>query len=144
MTTIAYKDGYLAADSFVAFQAMRFGEINKIHETKDYWLAGAGTLAVILEFKKYLEGEEYSKEILSNKEEQTDFILISKKNKKVYICSSCFPTLQSIKAEYYSIGSGCHFAYGAMAAGKSAKEAVKIAAKFDRDTNDKVKVKKIV
>jgi ATP-dependent protease HslVU (ClpYQ) peptidase subunit len=39
-----------------------------------------------------------------------------------------------IKVKYWAIGAGCDYALGAMAAGKSAIEAVKIESKFDVHT----------
>lgn len=43
-------------------------------------------------------------------------------------------TMVRVKGGNYSIGSGSHYAYGALTAGKSAKEAVEIAAKHDMAT----------
>ncbi len=41
---------------------------------------------------------------------------------------------------FYAIGSGSRFALGALAAGATAKQAVKIASRFDAATNDQVHV----
>lgn len=44
---------------------------------------------------------------------------------------------------YFAVGSGENYAFGAFACGKSAKEAVKIAAQFDPNTGGKIRTMKI-
>jgi ATP-dependent protease HslVU (ClpYQ) peptidase subunit len=138
MTTIVYKNGILAADTQVTYQDNKcFGFTKKIQETKDFVFGCAGTVATCYEFKKFLEGKEFNKDIFSKDEFRSDFIVINKNTKKISFYDHNLVE-ESITGDYFSIGSGCQYAYGALAMGASSKKAVLIASKFDYRTNDKI------
>jgi 20S proteasome alpha/beta subunit len=138
MTTIAYKDGILAADTQVTYQGNKnFARTKKIFELEHCIFGGAGTIAAIQEFKKFLEGKDFNKEIFSKEVHRSDFIVIDKKTRQVTTyCEDLIA--EPVDAEYFAIGSGCHYAYGALATGVSVIEAIKIASKFDFNTNNHI------
>jgi hypothetical protein len=47
------------------------------------------------------------------------------------------------KRGFYAVGSGSHLALGALEAGASPKQAIKIASRYDSGTNNDVRVLKI-
>lgn len=130
MTTIAYKDGVLAAD---CQRNLANGPrtVCKIRTNVGKWAAFAGA------------GEEWSIETCANwltnggkKKDQPYFtdddhphlILVSKEG-KVFCVTGRKPTIWPLLDPFTAIGSGGDFAIGAMEAGKSAVEAVEIATK---------------
>ena len=135
MTTIVYKDGILAADTLVTYQGMRFGKVSKIFTLANYFIGAAGSIAAIVEFKKFIQDMDFDKDIFTKKDHESDFIVIDRDTDEVSFYTQDL-ILEPIKAQYYSIGSGSHFAYGALAMGATAKEACEAASKFDYLTNN--------
>jgi ATP-dependent protease HslVU (ClpYQ) peptidase subunit len=63
---------------------------------------------------------------------ETEFVILTE-DKKIFTC--CDPRKWlPVKDKHYAIGSGSHFAMGAMQAGKNPEEAVKVAMKLDKGT----------
>ena len=118
MTTIAYKDGVLAADTRVTAGTTIFPNESKIVE--GVGIAGSWEAVCALRNgqampKKGWEALTVAGTMFDSGGEQT------------------LP-----EGDFWAIGSGAHFALGAMAMGATPEEAVKIAARYDTGTNDTV------
>lgn len=135
MTTIAYKDGVLAADTRATIgDVIDPSEHKKVFRLKNGALVGSagtpGETRVIL------------KKLRKNPD---DFESIKSPNNVIYIKpdGKIFEHDGSgwspINAKYAAIGSGHLPALVAMRLGKSAREAIKIAIEFDKNTGGKVR-----
>ena len=145
MTTIAYKNGYLAFDGRLVSGGSVVTDSNiKGIKTKDYLIAAAGHAGLCDAFLEW--GQNDFKQTLTPKCEnslvaEADFtgIKIDKDGHVVIYDENFFPiTVGTI--EQYAIGSGGELAMGAMAMGATAKQAIEIAAKYDVNTGGKIGV----
>jgi ATP-dependent protease HslVU (ClpYQ) peptidase subunit len=152
MTTIAYKDGILAADSQVsAGNRICNNDFHKVQriDSPDYgsvYIAAAGTLSHILEMFDFVEtlfaGEE--PEAIKFASDQFQVVMLREDGTLLEgILTEASTNILWIECENpWSIGSGSDFAMGAMFAGMSAEEAVSLASRLDVYTNNNVKVYK--
>jgi ATP-dependent protease HslVU (ClpYQ) peptidase subunit len=137
MTTIAYRDGIIASDS-QATQGIVKSRIRKM------WKLSKGILAVAGDYNQGMslltwmvaslaspDGEEPGPPDLS----ETGAFFLTKKGLYMYD-QSPMPIL--IEEPFYAIGSGQELALGAMTMGASAKEAVKVASKWDVNTGGRI------
>lgn len=143
MTTIAYKDGILAGDTLATgYNNHSYGN-KKVFKTKYFLFGFTGTLAYLersLEWIKKHEkpnvlefNEIFDKDVFG---EETTVLLINK-NRKLFLSSDGKPFYQARYKET-ALGSGGDYAIGAMACGKSAVEAVKVARSLDPRTGGAV------
>lgn len=135
MTTIAYDGKTLAADSLACCSFKVQQPFNKIHDTGSHLVALAGNYSVSLEwvewFKSGFEGEKDFKDGLQGAfvvDKSTGFLT-------VYPQEGKYPSEQPSNYPN-AIGSGEQFAMGAMLAGATAIEAIKIAQRLDKGTGD--------
>ncbi len=136
MTTIAYDGVSLASDSQVG-GAYLDGGIKKVVKIGKSYFGAAGHLESMTLFFKWLrEGGD------KPKIDSDSFEGIEVRGKSVYWWGDALTPCR-IRAPA-AIGSGVQFAMGAMLAGATAKEAVKIAAKLDGGTGRTIKSVKIV
>jgi hypothetical protein len=138
VTTVAYRDGVIAADRRIG------GWMNgpKLFRLKDGSVfSGAGDLDDVLEVLHWLKAgaKEAGKPALADVPDGSDFLLACP-NGKAYWLTSPWLRRVEILDEFYAIGSGAQYALGAMAAGASAKRAVEVACKFDEGTGKGVNV----
>lgn len=138
MTTIAYRDGVMSGDSSVWVNDVYVGDTIKVSKFRKSLVGHSGVLADMLKFrlwyKKYIDNIPYKNEldeIINNLESltgqleaDTTFLYVNLNKQIVKIRKE---GLTFINSNYVSIGSGFEIALGAMAAGASAEEAVKIA-----------------
>lgn len=146
MTTIAYKDGFLEADKRVT---AGWGHIVSDEHEKIRTLE-KGSIAVITgcanlesEFISFAEGKGSRPSI---KSEDSDATLIEafKKNGDVFIVTHHESGPMSLKnPEFCAFGSGREVAMGAMHAGKTAAEAVRIASMVDAYTGPNVSIREV-
>ena len=131
MTTICYKDGLLVSDTMTSFAGIYCGRGTKIIDIPELRLiAGfAGRLADKELFFKWLcEGSPKEKPVL---EEEGEGMVIDDSGKTTWYNRELNPFRYSENGLYWASGSGFQIALGAMAAGASAYNAVKIACDFD-------------
>ena len=129
MTTVAFDGTTLAADSQINGSYVEYG--NKIEKVGNITIACAGTVSEIALFKRWCRDRTKDKPTL------TDFSCLEIRSGKVYYYDENLePLTPSIPV---AIGSGSDFAMGAMLAGATAKEAVKIACKLDSNSGGKIK-----
>jgi ATP-dependent protease HslVU (ClpYQ) peptidase subunit len=133
VTTIAYRDGILAADTLETGDHTALAHTNKIHRLKNGKLfAAAGTADNSEQLLLALQNRRKPPELA-----EVEGLLVELDGSTwLYEGAVWFP----FKAEYLSMGSGAKFALGAMDAGCSAEEAVKIACKRDLSTREPVQV----
>jgi hypothetical protein len=138
MTTAAWDGKSLAVDRRMA----DWMEVCKLFPLGDgRVLTGAGYLDEIAEVAAWLSagGDDRDKPVVNDdREEVSDFLLID--GAKCFWLST--PYLRPIEVidGKAAVGSGAKYALGAMEAGKTAAEAVTIAAKFDPHTGGGVDV----
>jgi hypothetical protein len=144
MTTVAYKNGILAADTMLCDGELSGRYDNKITEDvkiSDYFceryklkpglvcsVAFAGSVAIGQAMIRYLTGEENFSEVRATGEDYTDGIVAHSDGVFLFDSSGAFIPQNS---PFYAIGSGRMVAMGAMHCGKSALESVKIACIYD-------------
>lgn len=142
MTTIAY-DGYdLAADSQVTSGNEKVTGVQKIHEIqikgKTYWIGLSGTTKYFKDVIAWTRRGCTKPEPKVNGE--VDGMLISYEGCVMILVDDGENISWDEWHKPVAIGSGGQFAIGAMLAGKSAKQAVNIAAKVDTLTGGPVNV----
>ncbi len=129
MTTIAYKDGILAVDSAVTCDGRYEGSCKK-------WLQVDGAVAAVTGQAMVLG----KLKIAVDKDGLPDFDFASLHDSELLMITRagifCVTKIGFLKIEtnHAAIGSGCSIAYGAMAAGASARQAVEIACDYDLAT----------
>lgn len=126
MTTIAWDGRTLCADRQLTASGVRY-ETTKAHRLPDGSLfASCGSLENNAAVRHYLCGGE--KPII-DKDEDFDGVLIKPDGSAWMLNKRLQPI--PIESPYFSTGSGRDFALLAMRMGKSAREAVEIAAELD-------------
>jgi 20S proteasome alpha/beta subunit len=138
MTTIAYKDGILAADSGIYVGNTLIGSYTKIVQHKSGIMGGAaGNLSDIQSFHKWL--------LNGAKGDSPIFIdasgLIVSPNGKLELISD--GQRSPIQSSFIAIGSGMDIAMGALCAGATAEQAVSIAIQLHAHSEGPITVLKI-
>jgi 20S proteasome alpha/beta subunit len=136
VTTVAYKNGELAGDNLISCGSYRHSTFNKVLYIKGYHVGMCGELQDMHAFVKYVS-EDFKE--TPNLNEGFEAILV--RDGVVSMCDYkglIYPV--TLIDDCVAIGSGTPFALGAMAAGKDAKDAVAIAAKFDSGTGKEITV----
>ena len=132
MTTIAYRNGVMAADSRAySGGKLPIGSKVKIEKLEDGTLLGVSSItpgggeAVRQWYKEgcnkdnpFIVPEKFS-------------LLVVKPNGEVWFASDNLLLTGPLQAEYFAVGSGEDFALGAMAAGAGPEAAVEIACQLD-------------
>lgn len=133
MTTIAYRDGILVSDTR-AYSGDKhpIGHKAKIHELEDGSLFGCSTTVVglperLLRWVK--EGRDPDEFPYSGDNGFTVF-LVDPEGQVFYAAGQPFFT-GPLTASFWAIGSGEQYAHGALMAGASAEEAIRIACACD-------------
>jgi ATP-dependent protease HslVU (ClpYQ) peptidase subunit len=134
MTTIAYKDGIIAADSQATWEDGS-GQIelcNKLFLIRSGSHAGeivatSGSTSPGMVFIDWYENPKKQKPRIQF--EDDDFVCLVLNWAGLYVADT-YCRLVKVKEPFYATASGAPFALGAMAAGASAKQAVQIACKY--------------
>lgn len=138
MTTIAVRDGYLAADTIVSYASFNNGETVKIAACGDFYVALSGAAFLRFELEAWAwEGcpaDAVPTLLMENKGKFGAVFL--RRDGKVFEFDEGY--LMPVHAPYYAIGSGSQFALGAMAHGANAYGAVKAAGCHDKSTGGDV------
>jgi ATP-dependent protease HslVU (ClpYQ) peptidase subunit len=135
VTTLVYRDGILAADTQISYSGTRIpGHAAKIHRLPDGSLYG---------FTGSLETGELMRRALLNpdpenrpdlKTESYEGFCLTDSGKMLFFEDRGWIPL---KLPYIAMGSGKDYAYGALAVGATAIEAVKASMKLDPGTGGK-------
>jgi len=140
MTTIAWDGKTLAGDRRANAGGLPYS-VTKVFRLSDGRLfAGSGTADCIEAVRDWLEGNEKQRPSFT-KDEDFAILVISKENGKL-VCDryelKCFP--MRIEEKFHAVGSGRDYAIAAMDFGKSAREAVEFASKYDIYTGNGIDV----
>ena len=137
MTTIAFRDGIMAADSQETNGDTK-ARCKKLFRKKDedgqYVIigTGGGSFTGMIYVDHFGTGKKRPDEI-SYMYEDEDFHNLIWDGKKLLEVNWMWRPIQ-VQAPFYAIGSGAAAALGAMHMGATAKEAVQIAKKIDNNT----------
>lgn len=127
MTTIAYRDGILAADRLFTAGDIRSGLGSKIGRDGGYRWGMVGDRPGAISLFAWFKGGKPTKQ--PEREAGGSLIIIYDHGEgEVYSQGTSWPLAE---AEFHAWGSGADIARGAMAMGASAEEAVQAAARFD-------------
>lgn len=140
MTTIAYRDGVLAADSMLTGYDADCGSVTKIRRNRHGWIGGAcgnaGSISLFMDWFLNTAARVDVKPPPSVSDNAADgFVVVP--GDRVFFWSGA-PALWPVIAPFHAIGSGMRFAMGAMAMGANAREAVEVARKFDVYTGGRI------
>lgn len=125
MTTIAYRDGVLAADTLRTSNGMRDGYQRKIHKCGRLLIAGAGSAAVCEQFRSWVLRGMVGPSPFEGKPDSGNGLVITPDGLAVIWGSSGPWQLKDVP--FLALGTGEQIAMGAMAMGGSAEEAVRAA-----------------
>lgn len=128
MTTIAYKDGVMAADTSLTHNGVWEGSFVKIHILPDDRLVGiAGCPGMQKMFADWLQ---FGGDAPKFDRDDHFFALVAYPDGACSIYDRFMSEIE-MNEPSHAIGSGKEMAIGAMAAGASAEQAVLIACKYD-------------
>lgn len=137
MTTLAYKDGVLAADTQVNDGGARVAITEKIGRTDDGRLWGfTGSLqfqAACVAWAQHPDNPNPP----PSWDDDSLFIVIEPDGRAREWCGKGW--VEHLQAPFFAWGSGMRFAIGAMAAGADARAAVAIAARYDNNSGPPVR-----
>lgn len=130
MTTIIATQTGMWSDTKVVYAVNNF-RTPKLFEIGDSVFGISGDLSNCLKFiKARQEGVE-------PKLTKDDFDILEKNKDGIFLWTKEMVPLK-ITDEYYSVGTGGHFAIGAMDMGATPVEAIRVAARRDPSTNDEI------
>lgn len=128
MTTIAVRDGVMAADSKIA-SGDDCGTTCKLYRIRGVIIGFSGGDRNGKLFLRWYAGRHfYTPQFFTGDDDDCFEALLLTKRKLELWDESLIPS--RVKAPFYAIGSGRGVAMGAMAAGASAEEAVHIACRY--------------
>jgi len=140
MTTIAYRDGVLAADTQLTMNDCVDGTQVKIVQKGPVKAAASGTAAMCQQFRDWflagMVGDPPPAQHAQNGDWNYWGMLF---HGETILCWQA-PGWVRIVAPYFSCGSGADFASGALAHGASAAEAVRAAMQHDTSTGGEITV----
>lgn len=138
MTTVCFRDGYLAADTLISYNSITNGNRCKIAQCGDFYVALAGPAFLRKALERWVaEGADPDDvpETLEKHNGKFEAVVVNKVgNVFEYDNGQLLP----ICADYTAIGSGAMLAIGAMAHGASAEQAITAAAAHDKNTGGNV------
>lgn len=135
MTTIAYRDGVIAADSLVSSGPNRAGHVVKIARGPDGTLAGAaGDMWACMTF---LRAIETGSPLPAERGNDFDALVVDVRGKAHYVGDKGDPV--PVDGDYFALGSGEAAALGAMEMGASAERAVAVAIKIDKGSGGPIR-----
>ncbi|MDE2468427.1 MAG: hypothetical protein KGL35_06715 [Bradyrhizobium sp.] len=134
MTTVAWDGKMLAADRRATSQGMAY-EVCKLHRTPDgRLLAGAGYAGLIGRMFAWLDNPERDWNARPAEQASDDYVFIIEITTAAEIRLHGRYGEETTTSPFTASGSGRDYAMAAMACGKTAAEAVEIAARFDIGT----------
>lgn len=139
MTTVAYKDGIMAADRQTDVPSGNAG-VTKLKRRDDAVYAGTGCssdIAALADwyFSNRMALAKYTAR--KNDDPNAELLVMHDDGRVFWTGWGCSPSEVS---GFVAIGSGAEYAVGAMARGAHPGEAVEIAARFDESTGQGVDV----
>lgn len=133
MTTIVYRDGILAGDRRAySGDKKPIGTKTKIHRLEDgtLWGVSSSNVGADALLKRWIEGGCAPADCNDLKPESFELIVV-RPDGEIFYANGNLDLSGPLTADYVAIGSGDHYALGALATGVSAQEAVRIASDLD-------------
>ncbi len=149
MSTIAFKDGIVVADTQTDWGNRKIKSLKKIVDHGDIVVAGSGDAddRHLNALFMALDNSEDFPTVRELKDLPQEFVALvfTRKTKQVFLVQTGenAPFILEIKDKFFAIGSGGDYAMGAMAAGASAKEAVRISCMLDIHSNKPIQEVKL-
>ena len=134
MTTVAFRDGVLAADTLSTTNGLRDDYGVKVWKFRGVIGAAAGSRALCLKFQDWIRGGMQGDCPFEGQDDGNGFIAAPNGVAVCWSTNGPWP----VRAPFYALGSGYQLAMGAMEAGASAEEAVRVAIKHDTGTGGEV------
>ena len=136
MTTVITTKTEMVSDTFISYE-VSFQGAPKIWIAKGCAWGGAGSTASLAQFKLWTQGKAKRPEFKVAEEEdeptaKLEVLQLHPKNGIFLWINADLP--EPVEEEFYAIGTGAGYAVGAMSKGATAKEALEIAAKWDKGT----------
>lgn len=135
MTTVAFDGISLAADSLHTWNGCRDLHEPKAWRVRGLIVAGAGPTSLILRFRQWVAEGMEDESPLFDEEDGAGLVIPPTGPGACFGSKGAWPVRGP-----YAIGSGEPFARAAMACGKTAEQAVRIAAQFDTSTGGLITV----
>lgn len=139
MTTIAYRDGVIAADTQFTWCDVYDGEGVKVARRGSVFAAASGAATRGQTFMDWFRSGMPGSAPFMGNPDSTDWanglLLVGE---RVVTFGPCGVSV--VSAPYYALGSGREFALGAMAMGADPEQAVRVAMRFDIKTGGQVTV----
>lgn len=149
MTTIAFRDGILAADTRGTDEGYHPGiyRTEKLFRVGEAVVATAGDDSTGMLFVDWFTARQKGKRVkppaaLVLGAEGADFCVLVLMGEGLFWADK-WCRLIKVSDEFYAIGSGSPYAMGAMAKGATAEEAVRIAMRWDPHTGGEVQTMKL-
>ena len=129
MTTIAYRDGVLAADSQVTCGSWRDGTMTKICKRGDVFAAGCGNAGAVRSFLDWFRSGMIGAppQMPTDGDDETSCYIFRGRRLLAWEGNRWMTS----QADYYAFGTGGRFARGAMEMGATPETAVGVACKID-------------
>lgn len=138
MTTIAIKDGVIAADTRMTGGFGLKRSTHKIHDCGAYYFGGAGDVDSIALIAEWLAGGALPSARPRLEDGGCHGFVVMKGTGHVYVVEGKAPTLCEVTDPYHATGTGRDFAIAAMSLGQSAADAVRFAMQFDVFTGGEI------
>jgi hypothetical protein len=142
MTCIAFRDGIMAADSLGNDDGIGKCRLQKLHRKrvkgKEHLIGVCGFFEAAMLFVDWYGGSDTAMfDRLSRLSTDDDFGVLIWTGKKLFNCNRLM-RLTEVEEDFYAIGSGAGYAMTAMECGKSARQAVQMAARRDISTGGRI------
>jgi hypothetical protein len=137
MTTIAYKGGVVACDSQSTHEQLVCDGRDKAIKANGKVYLISGSLVLGHQFVKWVSGDRAG-ECPITPDSTIEVLEMDLKTGRARTWEGSMPLL--VMDKMYVMGSGCHLALGAMAAGSDPVAAVKIACQYDTGSSGRVQV----
>lgn len=139
MSTIAYRDGIIAADTLCIRSSIRTGYCTKIARRPDGTLGGAvGSLSFASTFLKWILEGTGDAPAREKDDGYYDAGLTVRPDGTIEVFE--YKGQAIIRAPYYAMGSGCEFAFASMFRGDTAAIAVATAIHFDIHSGGEIEI----
>lgn len=140
MTTVAFRDGVMSADSRGTHSDAGIMKCTKLFrktfkatpraKPREHLLGICGDVYAAMVFVNWYGSGKPRTDIFDYFHESEEFGILIWTGRKLYEANRLC-TLIEVEDKFHAVGSGAAYALGAMACGKSAPEAVRIACRYD-------------
>lgn len=143
MTTVVFRDGIMAADTRGTHADAGITKCTKLFrktfkatpraKPREHLLGICGDVYAAMVFVNWYGSGRPRTDIFDNFHESEEFGILIWTGKKLYEANRLC-TLIEVEDKFHAVGSGAMAALGAMACGKSAIEAARIACRYDNNS----------